>query len=174
MSDDSAGDLASRIAPIADCRVDARLDRLLRELLRSSFDDVCFDGRRFANETPSRRFLIDLGTHVAAHLAVHEKLLHTESGARGFIGIAEVCVAPAYRGRGLVSSLLASAESEYAHLDHTLLLGEAAIYGSSGYRPLEGVRWPDDPGAATGSLLGKHLAAQQWPVGARRIHGPRF
>ena len=41
-----------------------------------------------------------------AHLAVHEELLHTATGVRDFIGIAEVCAAPAHRGRGLVGGVV--------------------------------------------------------------------
>lgn len=95
-----------RVVPIDDSDVDDRLDREIRELLSACFikpGDEVFRDRRYFTEMPSRRWLLRDEGRLVAHVAVHERTI--EDGIR-MLGIAEVCVTPTHRGRGLMQGLL--------------------------------------------------------------------
>ncbi|MEE9319270.1 MAG: GNAT family N-acetyltransferase [Granulosicoccus sp.] len=165
------------IVELPDSQVDDHLDLKLRRLLHGCFSEhgfFSFEDKRYNHEQPSYRWLIDQGSHLAAHLAVHEKSFHLAHGSRSFIGIAEVCVAKPYRGHGLVKAMLALAEKHYAHVDYSILLGEIGIYKSSGYFYAANVIFPDtSPEPVRGALV-KCLSASEWPDESVNIPGPGF
>ena len=160
-----------------DSQVDDQLDLKLRRLLHDCFSEHGFFGfrdKRYNHEPPSHRWLIDQGSHLAAHLAVHEMSLRLAHETRTFIGIAEVCVAKPYRGQGLVRAMLALAEQRYAHVDYSILLGEVGIYKSSGYVHVDNISFPDTlPEPVHGAMI-KCLGASEWPVEEIVIPGPGF
>ena len=158
---------------IADCRVDLALDARLKALLCTCFGDR-FRHQRHCFEIPLRRLLVERDGALVAQLAVHEKLLHRDGGVDTFAGIAEVCVAPARRRGGIARAMVAEAERRHAALDHAILLGAPEVYGSSGYREVDNVAWPDATHVPSGRPMVKPLAASGWPRSPARGYGPPF
>ena len=166
--------LADEIFYLPDAQVDACLDLKLRHLLSECFKQSPLMARRYFNEPPPHRFLIDRGDHVAAHLAVHEKAFQTNETVEAFTGIAEVCVAPAYRGRGLVRAMLKLAEAKFSEYAYSLLLGDSGVYGSSGYHRVNNVYFSDVSTAPNPDVLVKCLAEKPWHKARVTVEGPTF
>lgn len=121
-------------------------DRTMRALLQMCFPkQEKFVSQRFNNEMPTRRFLIVTADgRVAAHVAVHEKVLVLPSGAeQKYCGIAEVATDEQFRKRGFVKRLLAHVHEKYRRLGYDwsiLMAGSSAYYLSSGYRSVRNVQ----------------------------------
>lgn len=167
--------MSPKIQYIADLDVDDRLDRELRELLSTCFtkpQDYVFKERRYFNSMPAHRWIIrgEDGA-LAAHLAVHERVLTTDTFSCPVGGLAEVCVHPSHRGRGYVRLLVAEAhgwmrENGYAF---GALFGDPRYYSSSGYVAVTNLYCdvPDGNGRlsrqrAEGALV-VSLAGVAWP-----------
>jgi predicted acetyltransferase len=135
------------------------------------------------SECPAHRWLArnDEG-RLAAHLAVHDKIVGTSAGDLRVGGIAEVCVDPAHRGQGLARQLLALSDDWMTRqgIPFGILLGKQEVYGSSGYRQADNpVRYLVP---STGEwleqsfsyFLFKPLGAIPWPPGVIDLRGPKF
>ncbi|MFH1498640.1 MAG: GNAT family N-acetyltransferase [Verrucomicrobiota bacterium] len=177
----------ANIIRVADASVDATLDLELRGLLSACFtkpQDHVFRQRRHFNEPPAQRWLIrgdDDG--LAAHLAVHDKRFEAAGGQTfRFGGVAEVCVHPAYRGKGYVGALLAAAHAWMAAegFAFSVLSGKPSYYASSGYRTVDnGFRDGVDAAGAPARVRAEGLMAlaltdRAWPDGDVFIPGPSF
>lgn len=166
--------MLSKIHYLADSAVDEALDRKLRTVLELCFGKA-FRDKRYCYEMPPHRWLVYDGDKIAAHLAIHEKFFSIGETDESFIGVAEVCVAPPYRGQGLVRSMLKEAEAHFPDVSFSVLLGERGIYGSSGYTPVKNVYFPyknsDEPNK---DVLVKTLDGKPWPEGKVIIEGPPF
>ena len=146
---------------LEDAAVDAVLDRQLRELLSLCFTKPC---------------------ELIAHIAVHDKQIGTAAGELRMAGIAEVCVHPQYRGRGLVRDLLATAHAWLAAqgIPVAMLFGDKKHYASSGYRNISnpirhrnsetGV-WITEP---SDWAMVKPRGNLDWPAGVVDLRGPTF
>ena len=166
-----------------DAAVDAALDRELRGLLSTCFtkpQDVVFRERRHFKEPPAHRWLIrGPDGLLAAHVAVHEKMVEIGGRGRPIGGIAEVCVHPDQRGRGHVRAMLAEIHAWLAarEVPFAVLFGDPRIYTSSGYVAASNLFLrADPPGAwapATGAMV-KPLLAEPWPAGEVHLAGPAF
>jgi len=175
-----------RIEYIEDHKVSAALDAELRALLSSCFtgeSNEVFCHQRFFHEMPSHRWLgRDGEDQLVAHLAIHDKVIGTTAGDLHVGGIAEVCVAVAQRGRGLVRRLLAEGQDWMIGqgMSFGTLFGNARVYGSSGYRAVDNpIRylipktdsWLTEP---LTNFLVKPLASIPWPDGMIDLRGPKF
>lgn len=164
----------SDIQYLADSEVDAALDRKLRDLLTLCFGQT-FKDKRYCYEMPPHRWLVYMEEEIAAHLAIHDKVFTVSGVEEAFIGVAEVCVAPLYRGQGLVKAMLEKVENYFPDASFSILLGEGYIYGSSGYVPVNNVYFPyettDTPNT---HVLVKRLKDVPWPEGKVTIEGPPF
>ncbi len=159
---------------LPDAEVDEKLDRTLRTLLTVCFGKI-FRDKRFCFEMPPHRWLAWEQGEVVAHLAVHEKTFQQEGHTVPFIGVAEVCVAPPYRGRGLVKAMLKEAEAHLADHSFAVLLGDPQVYGSSGYQPVVNVYFPAKDGERPNpDALVKALGRNPWPEGRVVIAGSPF
>ena len=158
---------------LADTDVDAALDAQLRALLSECFGNV-FKDKRYCYEMPPHRWLIraEDGT-LAAHLAAHDKVFRSADKRVPFTGVAEVCVAPEYRGRGYVRALLAAAEA-HTSAPFALLVGDAGVYGSSGYRTVDNVHFPAKHPDPHPDVMAKALRGEAWPEGGVVIEGMPF
>jgi len=170
---------------IRDDAVDAALDRELRDLLSTCFtkpEDVVFRERRYFIEPPKHRWLLrDDAGRLIAHVAVHEKVI--EAGERSFAigGVAEVCVHPDYRRRGLVKQMLAQVHgwSAARGVPFAVLFGDPAVYTSSGYVTVENLshdaRSEDGrPIRKRKTAMVKPLLGESWPSGEVHLPGPEF
>jgi len=175
-----------KIEFIEDQAVDAILDQQLRTLLSTCFTKPCdavFRDRRYFSEPPRWRWFMrgDNG-ELIAHVAMHDKTIGTTTGDVRIAGIAEVCVHPQQRGRGLVCELLATAHTYLASHDipFAVLYGEKKVYSSSGYQNIsnpirvlkpETGAWLVEP---TEWVMVKPLAQREWPAGLVDLRGPAF
>ena len=162
------------ISYLPDARVDERLDTDLRTLLSGCFGDA-FKNKRYHFEPPMHRWLVRDEGQLIAHLAVHDKTFEHEGATTPFLGIAEVCVAPSHRGRGLVKEMLKAAEVQFAEVPFAILLGDAGVYGSSGYHTVDNVYFPyESADVPTEGVMVKALGSAAWPEGKITIEGPPF
>lgn len=171
---------------IEDAVVDAALDWQLRMLLAVCFTKPCdavFRDRRYFHEPPRWRWFVrGSSDELIAHIAVHDKQIGTATGAVRIAGIAEVCVHPQQRGRGLVRELLASAHPWLAAHDIpvAMLFGDKKVYASSGYQTIanpiryqnsETGVWSVEP---SDWAMVKPLRDFDWPMGVVDLRGPMF
>jgi predicted N-acetyltransferase YhbS len=166
--------------------VSSQLDRELRELISSCFDqphNAFFRERRYAQEMPMHRFMLrSEGGSLVAHLAVHEKRITVAGAELQVGGMAEACVHRSERGHGQLRRLLSHAHEQLLErgIEHALLLGEAAIYGSSGYQPLDASIRRFEPktqsfeDSKVACALYKRLTEKPWPAGPVDLCGPLF
>ncbi|MBL9208272.1 MAG: GNAT family N-acetyltransferase [Opitutaceae bacterium] len=179
--------IARGVEQVADADVDASLDRSLRELLSLCFTqpgDVVFKERRYYAEPPAQRWFIrGSDGSLAAHVAVHDKVVSAAGMNHRIGGVAEVAVHPAQRGHGHVRTLLAAAHAwmvrqgfEYA----VLFAHHPNIYASSGYREVNNLfrAVPTTEGAPAWERADKVMVAEfkgnVWPSGEVRLSGPLF
>jgi GNAT superfamily N-acetyltransferase len=172
---------ATAIKQIVDDDVDDQLDREIRDLLSTCFvkpGDEVFRERRYFTEMPSRRWLLRSDGRLVAHVAAHERTI--EGGMR-MLGIAEVCVLPTHRGRGLARALLATVHEWGigAGFDFATLFGRREIYVSSGYQTCPAGVMVRDGGSESvfrpaGDLLIHRLGVLNWPKRVVDLRGPVF
>ena len=166
--------------------VSSQLDRELRELISDCFDqphDAFFRERRYAQEMPMHRFMLrSEGGSLVAHLAVHEKRIAVAGTELQVGGMAEACVHRSQRRQGHLRRLLQHAHEQLVErgIAYALLLGDPALYASSGYLPLDasvrrfnhntqGFEDSELPAA-----LYKPLTERPWPPGPVDLRGPLF
>lgn len=174
------------IAPhyLPDAEVTAELDGALRALLSRCFTDPCFAHQRFCHEMPQHRWIILAENgEPAAHLAAHDKFIGAFTGDLRVFAVAEVCVHPDFRGRGLVRDLIAAAHAwaRAQEFPWAMLFGEPAVYASSGYLKISNpIRrfsprrsaWEASPMAS--AMTCPLSDAPAWPQGEIDLRGPLF
>jgi predicted acetyltransferase len=175
-----------RLERVSEPHVDAELDRELRAVLAACFikpRDAFFRERRYANEMPSERWLVrDRDNLLVAHLASHEKTIGVGERELRIGGVAEVCVLPEYRGRGLVRYLVSQAHAHFRDraLGFGVLFGRLEVYGSSGYGRVKAAVRKLNARTQTWStevdddFLVCSLNGESWPEGEVDLRGPDF
>jgi len=171
---------------IHDGDVDARMDQQLRDLLAACFTkpgDEVFRERRYFREPPQHRWIVrGPDGRPIAHVAVHAKTIGSTVGDLAIAGVAEVCVHPHYRRRGLVRRMLAVAHEWLTGRGYAfaMLFGKAAVYRSSGYvtirNPLR-MQEPDSGQWVVGPVKGamiRPIDRADWPAGPVDLCGPTF
>ena len=91
-----------------------------------------------------------------------------------FLGIAEVCVARTYRGRGFVKAMLKQLEQDFPNFNYAILLGDKGVYSSSGYKTVSNVYFPDVSTKANEDVMVKCFNNFTWPTGIIEIKGMSF
>lgn len=139
-----------RFEYILDDDVTQELDAKLRSLLSTCFtkeQDKIFQTQRYFNEMPRHRYLIWDGDTLAAHVAVHEKQVMIDDQSFPISGIAEVCVQPDSRAKGLVKLLLKAVHQDALERGDafSVLFGRTHIYQSSGYQPINNLHMKVQP-----------------------------
>ncbi|WP_117233126.1 GNAT family N-acetyltransferase [Vibrio maerlii] len=125
---------------LEDHQVDESLDSELRGLLSTCFVNgdaaEVFRCQRFFKDKPQHRYMRWHQGQLIAHVAVHEKQVLIDGVSKPICGIAEVCVAEDYRGKGLVKELLAEIHQQRAEAgdEFSVLFGDTEVYSSSGYQ----------------------------------------
>lgn len=129
-----------RIDYTPDASVDAALDQELRDLLSTCFigpTNEKFRRQRFNREMPPHRWLArDASGRLCGQVAIHDKVIGTPIGDIRMAGVAEVCVHPDYRGRGLAHRMMNQMHewAIAAGFPLATLFGDPRIYGGVGYR----------------------------------------
>ena len=170
---------------LADSSVNASMDARIRELLTTCFtkpEDVVFKDRRYFREPYPHRWVIrDTQGSIIAHVGVHEKFVEADGRTFRIGGIAEVCVHPEFRGRGLVKTMLASVHDWLIRheFDFAVLFGDPRVYDSSGYVEVNNLIHDDV--TATGErrtsqspAMVRQLSDTPWPDGQVYLPGPKF
>jgi len=169
-----------------DCQITPAQDEALRELFRVCFkrEAAYLNHQRFFRELPPHRWVIfDENQNIVAHVAVYDKILSTDAGLLPVAGIAEVCVAPEYRGRGHVRAMLNEIHdwARAQGFSWSMLFGAHAIYGSSGYEtiynPIRALdyqtgEWKTEQ--LTYALARALNDGAIWPNGTIDLRGPHF
>lgn len=169
---------------IPDENVSATLDEQLRKLLVICFpDEKIFATQRFLYEKPKYRwFVFNERSEPVAHTALHIKSIKTDVDEHAFGGIAEVCVHPDYRRRGLVHALMNKVDEflKNEKIPFAILFGEGKIYHSSGYKEITNEIRHFDPKSNKWIVEinkdGKYkkLLDLNWPQGQIDLQGPMF
>ena len=163
------------ITYLQDSDVTLDVDEALRSLLALCFtNEPRFAAQRFCNEMPSHRWVIRSGDQLIAHVATHDKSFQIGTAMSTFCGVAEVCVHPDHRGRGLAGRLLAAAESHHAACDFSILLGAPYVYTRYGYQTVKNVIFPLYSEEPFGHAMVKCLSADAWPGPRVVLGGPHF
>jgi GNAT superfamily N-acetyltransferase len=151
--------------------VDEKLDAELRELLTECFGHG-FSEKRFATEMPRYRWIArDDDGQLIAHVAAHEKSFLIGGLAIPMAGIAEVCVHPSHRSRGLMREMLNIAHVWLAEsFDYAALFGVLEVYQSSGYA----LRYVNHNDERVISILVRPLRGALHFPDTAKLTGPRF
>ncbi len=155
----------------------------LMELLRLCFPMLkCFETNRFYLERSDFRWFIRSSGKIIANAVAHDKIFLSGEKTIGIAGVAEICVHPIYRGKGLVRELLSEIHSwaKGRHYSFAFLFGKTEIYRSSGYiqcnnqfkcvdhyENIEEIRQIDDAHYYP-------LKNESWPESLIDIQGPKF
>jgi predicted N-acetyltransferase YhbS len=156
---------------LPDADVTKALDVKLRELLSTCFtnkESSMFKTQRYFKEMPAHRWLVYAEDgELVAHIAVHDKVVKTQSRSFRIGGVADVCVHPNHRRKGLVKQILQKIFIflNKADVSVSVLFSEGKRYASSGYRPVsnlfsrsEAKEWTQAEGAYV-----KEIKAHSWP-----------
>jgi hypothetical protein len=156
----------------------------LRRLLSTNFPwEAGLVTRRFVHEMPGHRWLVRASSgELVAHVAVHDKLIAVGGRELRIAGVAEVCVASPYRGRGIVPRMLVEAHAwmEREAIPFSMLFGNPRVYGSSGYMAIESPLIVDETfiqqwNPFKGKPMIRPIAATEpWPAGVVDLRGPSF
>ena len=169
-----------------DFQITPAQDESLRDLFKICFkrELAYLEHQRFFRELPPHRWIIfGDDEEIVAHIAVYEKILGTDSGFLPVIGIAEVCVAPAHRGRGYVRALLSEIHdwARAQGFSWSMLFGARGIYASSGYapvdNPLRSIDYQSGEWQTETSTWAQVCALSEtaiWPSGTIDLRGPHF
>lgn len=173
---------------VSDEDVDVAVDHELRSLLSSCFPGEegaasIFAHKRYNYEMPPWRWMVrERATgRLAAHLAMHDKTLGSETGDLRIGGVAEVAVDRAWRGRRLVGIMLDAAHAYVAAqgIRHAALLGNPKVYQSSGYTCYDNLVCYLSPEGEPREehldyFLARPLTDEPWPQGRIDLRGRFF
>jgi len=163
------------IIHIPDVNVSPALDVQLRELLYECFpEEPKFANQRFNFEKPADRWIIYAGDRLIAHTATHSKSFLSGGKKYDYCGIAEVCVHPQFRRRGLAGHMLEAAEKHFTDFAFSILLGPETTYARYGYFSVPNVVFPMYSPEPVSFAMVKCLATSKWPEERIEIPGPYF
>ncbi len=170
---------------LRDEEVDDDLDRQLRALLLKCFPHNAhhLETKRWFRENPQNRwFAFDENGVLAAHIAAHEKIIGAGDKDLKVLGIAEVSVAPQFRGQRLVKIILEQVHQwgKEREFEFAVLAGMHQVYSSSGYVNAENLISAID--VETGQnitekrshFMYRPLDNQVWPDSKIDVRGPMF
>jgi len=173
--------MGERIEDIGDSDVGPELDGELRELLVLCFPATPqFHEHRHYLQPPLRRWFIRDNGRLVAHVCLHRRTIGSAQADLCIGGVAEVCVRPTHRGRGMVGRLLYALHQWDKESDFQMLFGNERVYRSSGYRTvhnplryhdLKKQEWIIQP--LDGTMI-RPGAKTDWPDGLIDLRGPKF
>ena len=179
---DKINNFTIQLVPGSD--VSAALDRQIRELLVICFPhESVFATQRFLYEKPKYRWCVFSNeTQLIAHTALHIKKIKTVSGEYEIGGVAEVCVHPEFRRKGLVRAMMSRIDELLLseRIPFSMLFGQGKIYHSSGYFEVKNKIRCYNPKTdewiikVDNDAKYKELSDLKWPEGLIDLQGPMF
>jgi predicted N-acetyltransferase YhbS len=166
-----------------DTEISAMEDHELRLLLLACFPyETVLLARRYIREAPAHRWLVrSAAGELIAHAAAHDKVISVGGQELRVGGIAEVCVAHPFRGRGLVGKMLGKAHDWMGRegIPFAMLFGQPKVYGSSGYAAIENPIQTENAmiqqwNPFKGKAMVRAIAGRAWPEGVVDLRGPTF
>jgi len=116
----------------------------LRRLLAASFEGS-FEDRTYYKQVPKARFLVHSGDAIVAQLGMEDRVIRMGDDPVRIFGVIDLCVAGAWRGRGVASQLLRHVEAlgRTYGIDYLVLFAdEPSLYRRHGYGYVPNtVRW---------------------------------
>ena len=173
-----------KIDYLADKDVDYRIDRQLKEILSICFpEQPVFLKQRYFFEMPQHRWIIFSADRIIAHAALHEKQISINNSNFEMGCVAEVCVHPQFRGKGIVHLMLQKINQwlKERNFDFAFLFANHPnVYSPSGYFVITNqIRYYDPktnlwhvecfPDTMACAISGKI-----WPGGVVDLKGPKF
>ena len=149
----------------------------------------CFPGypsRGYFKQLPHFRYLGWSGGQLVAHMAVDHRMIRRGDDPLRIFGIIDLCVVPAFRGRGYASRLIADLETlgRESGVDAVLLFADdPRLYLASGYSQVpQTVKWAminehESIGTAerlVDELMVKMLNSTKWDPGPVDLLGYLF
>ena len=173
----------NEIIYLKDSEVDEEMNKQLIHILSLCFNDQpVFQNQRYFKELPQHRWIIRDQDLIIAHVAVHDKNIESEKGSLRIGGIAEVCIHPDFRGRGLVKRMLAIIHEwlKERGFAFAMLYGDKNVYSSSGYVPIKNqIKYLDHVSQEwkteeSEDAMIAPINRNNWPDGLININGPTF
>lgn len=165
---------------LSDAEIDSDCDRAIRDLLCACFtrpEHARFKTQRFFYSPYPHRWLLRSGNRPIAHLGIHEREMIAGPKRLPCGGIADVCVHPDFRGRGLMRRLLTDAHAWMRNRGwaFSILFGDEQVYQSSGYSraPVVLENPPADIPQPMPALLYR-LGDEHWPAISPTLSGNLF
>jgi len=168
--------------------ITVELNTAIRQLLRACFPhriEEYSHCRWFNNNTPDFTTIIADNNKVIAHVATIERMITVGAAAVRIAAVANVGVAPKYRGRGLCSKAIkaAMAEAKCRNYDAGLLFCQqhtAGLYARNGWIEIPGMqvtfmknnkptKLPSDR-----SVMFFPINLSEFPQGPADLNGPRW
>jgi predicted acetyltransferase len=174
--------MAYDVEYMKDEMLDEEIDRQLRVLLSSCFvgeHNAMFAHQRFCREMPQHRWMVREPGRIIAHVASHERKIWSGDTMFAIGGIAEVCVHPDHRGKGLVKKMLMETHEwlRVRNVPFAVLFGAESVYSSSGYFVVHNV-YTGDNSMETRQLSDHAMVAEllsvKWPEGDMDLRGWSF
>ncbi len=166
---------------ISDRKVDERVDLEIRCLLSRCFtkpEHARFKSQRFFYEPyPHRWILRDSNGVIVAHAGIHDRVLIIEDLHYDCGGIADVCVHPDHRRKGILKRMMAELHAWLITRDRkfSILFGDPLIYASSGYRPVSlYLESASSSHSESVPALTAPLSDVPWPLSPPRMSGGLF
>ena len=167
------------------------LDRSTREeirvLLRACFPGATFARTRiYAKQLPSRRLLASEQGRIVGHLGFEHRVVGTEIGPLEILGIVDLCVLEAHRGRGTASQMLNWMETLAGEASVPFLMlfaQDRRLYDRNGFihgsNPLRWVKIHEHEIVGVGEkplaeLMVKAVGEDTWPAGLVDLLGYQF
>lgn len=160
----------------ADAEIDAAMDAAIRSLLCACFtapEHARFRTQRYFYSPYPHRWVARAGDRLIGHVGIHDRELIAAADSFRCGGIADACVHPDFRGRGLLKRLLQEAHAWLCGRGcaFSILFGEEGVYRSSGYAPV--LLRLEDPSGLPQPLpgLAAPLGSAAWPGGCPELSG---
>ncbi len=175
--------MKNKIKFIFDKDVNEELNKKIIQILSVCFpEQQIFTKQRYYKESPQYRWYIEDDSMIAAHMAIHEKEITINSDNILIGGVAEVCVHPNYRGKGLAKELLKASEEFIIEkgFKFSVLFGDSKVYSSSGYKQINNkIKYIDHISGEwiteiNKDIMIKNVSDIKWPDGLVNLNGPTF
>ena len=109
----------------------------LTALLEQSFPNT-FDGRSFFKQEPHDRIVASTSDSLVAQVGIDRRTINVGGKHLKIVGVIDLCVAEAYRKKGIARALLRAVENFSDDREFVVLMADnQAIYAKSGYVSLK-------------------------------------